>query len=115
VSHVYGVYDKMHRKARTVQAIHDLVGLRVIVEKVADCYLALRVVHSLWDPILDELDDYVEKPKDNGYQSLHTALLVQGKPGLEVQIRTQDMHEFAEHGAAAHWRYKNEMSPAVVH
>lgn len=106
VSHIYSTYDKMRRKGRRLAGIHDLVGVRITVEQLSDCYLALGVVHHLWKSIPKEFDDYINNPKPNGYQSLHTTVISPEGFALEVQIRTQRMHEVAEFGLAAHWRYK---------
>jgi GTP pyrophosphokinase len=104
--HIYSIYQKMKRKEMPFEMLMDLRGVRLIVDDVATCYKALGVVHMKWRPIPGEFDDYIAAKKDNNYQSLHTAVIFDdGKP-LEVQIRTQEMHDNAEFGIAAHWRYK---------
>ena len=106
--HIYSIYQKMSRKEMPFEMLMDLRGVRLIVEDVAACYKALGVVHMKWRPIPGEFDDYIAARKDNNYQSLHTAVIFDdGKP-LEIQIRTQEMHESAEFGIAAHWRYKED-------
>jgi GTP pyrophosphokinase len=96
----------MQKKHLSFEQIYDVRAVRLLVDNVADCYAALGVVHGLWPNIPDEFDDYIATPKDNQYRSLHTAVVGPGKLPLEVQIRTRDMHDHAELGVAAHWRYK---------
>ncbi|KAJ0264021.1 GTP diphosphokinase RSH2 [Hirschfeldia incana] len=103
---LYSIYCKMLKKKLTVDEIHDIHGLRLIVNNEGDCYKALGVVHSLWSEVPGKLKDYITHPKFNGYQSLHTVVMDNGTVPLEVQIRTQEMHLQAEFGFAAHWRYK---------
>ncbi len=104
--HIYSIYKKMQRKGAGFEEIYDVYAIRCLVEEVKDCYAALGVVHSIWRPIPGQFDDYIAVPKNNLYQSLHTAVIVsEGKP-LEIQIRTHAMHQVSEVGIAAHWRYK---------
>jgi GTP pyrophosphokinase len=104
--HIYSIWKKIRTKQVSLEQIYDLHALRVIVDQVRDCYTVLGIVHQIWTPIPREFDDYITKPKGNFYQSLHTAVLAAGQHPLEVQIRTYEMHEHAELGLAAHWRYK---------
>ena len=104
--HIYSIWNKMRTKGLAYEQLYDVRALRVIVEDVAQCYQVLALVHADYTPIAAEFDDYIARPKANGYQSLHTVVSdAHGRP-LEIQIRTRRMHEFAELGVAAHWRYK---------
>ena len=104
--HIYSIWQKMQRKKLPIEELYDLLAVRVIVQKTAQCYEMLGLVHQYWISIPKEFDDYIANPKNNGYQSLHTVVLDAGNNRIEVQIRTKEMHDFAELGVAAHWRYK---------
>jgi GTP pyrophosphokinase len=104
--HIYSIYSKMRQKELEFGDIHDVRGLRVLVDSVKDCYAVLGVAHNIWQPIPKEFDDYISRPKGNNYRSLHTAVVGPDGRALEVQIRTYEMHWHAELGVAAHWRYK---------
>jgi guanosine-3',5'-bis(diphosphate) 3'-pyrophosphohydrolase len=106
--HIYSIYRKMRQKQRTFDEIYDVIGIRLIIpgDRTQDCYHALGVIHQMWHPIPGEIDDYIATPKQSMYKSLHTAVIGPEARALEIQIRTRQMHEVAEHGVAAHWRYK---------
>ena len=104
--HIFSIWKKMQRKAVEFSDLYDIRAVRVLVDNVADCYGALGVVHALWPHLPGEFDDYVARPKSNGYRSLHTAVIGPHSKTLEVQIRTHEMHRANELGVAAHWRYK---------
>jgi GTP pyrophosphokinase len=112
--HIYGVWSKMRLKSLDFSRVFDVLGFRILVDEVSDCYAALAVVHGLWEPILDEFDDYIARPKPNGYQSLHTAVTGPEGATMEVQIRTFAMHRHAELGVAAHWQYKEGLSRRIA-
>ncbi len=104
--HIHSILAKMRNKGLDFDQVYDVRAVRVLVDTVPQCYEVLGMAHSLWRPIPGEFDDYIARPKPNGYQSLHTAVIsADGRP-LEIQVRTRDMHELAERGVAAHWRYK---------
>ena len=104
--HIYSIWKKMRKKDAPIGELYDLRALRVLVDDVPTCYAVLGLVHALWVPIPSEFDDYIARPKPNGYRSLHTAVIGPEGKTLEVQIRTREMHAQAELGVAAHWRYK---------
>jgi GTP pyrophosphokinase len=104
--HIYSIVSKMRSKGVTFENLYDVRGVRVIVDEVAQCYQVLSLVHQAWSAIPKEFDDYIARPKANGYQSLHTVVADESGRTLEIQIRTRAMHESAELGVAAHWRYK---------
>lgn len=104
--HIYSIWRKMQRKGIGFSQVYDIRAVRILVPELKDCYAALGLVHGLWRNIANEFDDYIANPKDNGYRSLHTAVIGPEGKVLEIQIRTFDMHEESEYGVCAHWRYK---------
>ena len=104
--HIYSIVKKMRGKSLGFEQVYDIRALRIVVPSVSDCYAALAWVHAHFTPIANEFDDYIARPKANGYQSLHTVVRDQSGQPIEVQLRTQAMHDHAEHGVAAHWAYK---------
>jgi GTP pyrophosphokinase len=112
--HVYSVWNKMRQKGLEISDVFDVLGFRILVNDVSNCYAALGVVHGLWEPILDAFDDYIVKPKPNGYQSLHSAVIGPDRVTIEVQIRTFAMHRYADLGVAAHWQYKEGLQRRIA-
>jgi GTP pyrophosphokinase len=113
--HIYSIWNKMRQKDLDFEQVYDVRALRIIVDEDRDCYTALGIVHALWQPIHGEFDDYISHPKGNYYRSLHTAVMDEDGRALEVQIRTPEMHQHAELGVAAHWRYKESGTSAKAH
>lgn len=113
VKHIYSIWKKMNQKNLSFDQLFDLRAVRILVESTAECYTVLGLIHDLWTPIPKEFDDYIANPKPNGYQSLHTVVLAPGDLTLEVQIRTRQMHEDAELGVAAHWKYKEGSGTSI--
>ncbi|ULJ61439.1 RelA/SpoT family protein [Wielerella bovis] len=104
--HIYSIYKKMVKKKLDFDGLYDIRAVRILVNSVSECYSTLGIIHSLFQPIPGEFDDYIANPKSNGYKSLHTVIIGPENKSIEVQIRTFDMHQFNEFGVAAHWRYK---------
>lgn len=109
IKHGYSIYLKMQRKGIGIEEVLDLLGVRILVEKVSDCYLGLGILHTHFNPLISRFKDYIALPKQNGYQTIHTTIF-DAKNIIEAQIRTFDMHKIAEFGVAAHWKYKEEGS-----
>jgi GTP pyrophosphokinase len=112
VKRLYSLWKKLKRYNNDITKIYDLIAIRIVVDDVEDCYAALGIIHQHWTPLPNRIKDYIAQPKPNGYQSLHTTVFCEGGEVAEFQIRTREMHELAEYGIAAHWRYKETgMSP----
>ena len=104
--HIYSIWKKMQGKSLDFANLYDVRAFRVLVSDVKSCYAVLGIVHNVWQPVPREFDDYIARPKPNGYQSLHTVVMNEEGTAFEIQVRTQEMHQQAEYGLAAHWRYK---------
>ncbi|MBI2484857.1 bifunctional (p)ppGpp synthetase/guanosine-3',5'-bis(diphosphate) 3'-pyrophosphohydrolase [Candidatus Uhrbacteria bacterium] len=111
MKHLYSLHQKLERHDNDIARIYDLIAIRVIVKKIPDCYTVLGIVHNRWKPLKGRIKDYVAQPKPNGYQSIHTTIFGDDGMIVEVQVRTEEMHELAEYGPARHWQYKEGSVP----
>jgi len=113
VKHLYSLFKKLQRPEinMNIDIVYDLIALRIIVKTIEDCYKVLGIIHKMWKPIPGKIKDYIATPKPNGYQSLHTTVFATGGKITEIQIRTEQMHEEAEYGIAAHWAYAESGKP----
>ena len=112
--HIYSIWKKMQGKALDFAELYDVRAFRILVDDIKACYAALGIVHHVWQPIPKEFDDYIARPKPNGYQSLHTVVMDEAGVAFEIQVRTHEMHQQAEYGVAAHWRYKEAGTAAYA-
>ncbi len=112
--HLYSIWKKMQKKKMQLHELSDLLAVRIIAKNLPQCYSILGIIHNQWQHLPHEFDDYIANPKDNGYQSIHTAIIDHQHQVIEIQIRTQEMHDFAEQGVAAHWRYKEGSNQDVA-
>ena len=112
--HLYSIWKKMQRKNQECHELSDLLAVRIVLKDIPQCYQVLGIIHGLWKHLPQEFDDYIANPKENGYQSIHTAVFGPEQQIIEIQMRTEAMHDFAEYGVAAHWRYKEGSSQDVA-